>query len=57
MCVCGFGIDTVKDIWGVAAGNFSACAAIAVAEAKVRNVSIAALKAEEYFWFIVICLW
>ena len=57
MWVCGFGMETVNDIWGAAACDFSGWAFVAAMEAAIRIVSVANLKAEEYFWFIIVCPW
>ena len=50
-------METVNDICGAAGCVFSGCAVIAAVEAAINIVRIAALKAEERFWFIIVCPW
>jgi hypothetical protein len=57
MCVCGFGIETVKAICGAVPCDLSAWAIVATEQAAIRIASAETLTLEEYCWFIVSGSW
>jgi hypothetical protein len=52
MCVCGFGIDTVKAISGTGAVDPVDLAGCAIRDAAQTIVKSASLRADKYFGFI-----
>jgi hypothetical protein len=57
MCVCGFGIETVKAICGAVPCDLSAWAIVATEQAAIRIARAETLTLEEYCWFIVSGSW